>query len=117
MNFRKGIECVFLCFSADCNIGRQQRKTESENESNINNKEKTSAVLCTEIRKSPNISDTDGLLCGISSADFMPCAFRCLVTLTPQPLDENLRKKLLFSSKEIQRWAKLNMLTVDNRNE
>ena len=60
---------------------------------------------------------TDGLLCGISSADFMPCAFRCLVTLTPQPLDENLRKKLLFSSKEIQRWAKLNMLTVDNRNE
>ncbi len=60
---------------------------------------------------------TDGLLCGISSVDFMPCAFRCLVTLTPQPLDENLRKKLLFSSKEIQRWAKLNMLTVDNRNE
>ena len=29
---------------------------------------------------------TDGLLCGISSADLMPCAFRCLVTLTPQEL-------------------------------
>ena len=27
---------------------------------------------------------TDGLLCGISSADLMPCAFKCLVTLTPQ---------------------------------
>lgn len=29
---------------------------------------------------------TDGLLCGISSAGLMPCAFRCLVTLSPQPL-------------------------------
>ena len=29
---------------------------------------------------------TDGLLCGISSADLMPCAFKCLVTLTPQEL-------------------------------
>lgn len=60
---------------------------------------------------------TDGLLCGISSADLMPCAFRCLVTLTPQPLDESLRERLLFSPGELRRWAKLNMLLVGNRSE
>ncbi len=58
---------------------------------------------------------TDGLLCGISSADLMPCAFRCLVTLSPQPLDEALRKRLLFSPQELRRWAQLNMLLVGNR--
>lgn len=57
---------------------------------------------------------TEGLLCGISSADLMPCAFKCLVTLTPQEPNEELRKQLLFSQKEIQRWKKLNMLIVDN---
>ena len=61
--------------------------------------------------------DTDGLLCGISSADLMPCAFRCLVSLNPQPLDETLRQRLLFSSQELRRWAKLNMLLVGNRND
>ena len=60
---------------------------------------------------------TDGLLCGISSADLMPCAFRCLVTLAPQALDESLRKRLLFSQKELRRWAKLNMLLIGNRGE
>lgn len=58
---------------------------------------------------------TDGLLCGISSADLMPCAFKCLVTLTPREHTEELKKQLLFTKKELQRWQKLNMLIVDNR--
>ncbi len=58
---------------------------------------------------------TEGLLCGISSADLMPCAFKCLVTLTPQEPTEDLKKHLLFTSKELRRWQKLNMLIVDNR--
>lgn len=58
---------------------------------------------------------TEGLLCGISSADLMPCAFKCLVTLTPQEADENLQKQLLLTKKELQRWQKLNMFIVDNR--
>lgn len=58
---------------------------------------------------------TDGLLCGISSADLMPCAFRCLVTLTPQPHTDELKKKLLITKEELQRWQRLNMLVVDNR--
>lgn len=57
---------------------------------------------------------TEGLLCGISSADLMPCAFKCLVTLTPRELNEELQQQLLFSKKELQRWKKLNMLIVDN---
>ena len=59
---------------------------------------------------------TEGLLCGISSADLMPCAFKCLVTLTPQEYDVDLQKRLTFTKSEIQRWQKLNMLIVDNRN-
>lgn len=58
---------------------------------------------------------TDGLLCGISSADFMPCAFRCLVTLTPKEHTEEFRRQLLISKEELKRWQKLNMLIVDNR--
>ena len=61
--------------------------------------------------------DTDGLLCGISSADLMPCAFRCLVTLRPQELDEKLRQRLLLSPAELKRWAKLNMLLIGSRGE
>lgn len=57
---------------------------------------------------------TDGLLCGISSADLMPCAFKCLVTLNPREHTEELKQHLLFSKKEMQRWKKLNMLIVDN---
>lgn len=59
---------------------------------------------------------SDGLLCGISSADLMPCAFRCLVTLHPQNLDEALRQRLLLTPQELRRWARENMLMVDNRN-
>lgn len=58
---------------------------------------------------------TDGLLCGISSSDLMPCAFRCLVTLTPKEYTEEFRQKLLISRKELQRWQKLNMVLIDNR--
>lgn len=57
---------------------------------------------------------TDGLLCGISTADLMPCAFKCLVTLTPQKHSEELKERLLISKKELQKWQKLNMLIVDN---
>lgn len=58
---------------------------------------------------------TEGLLCGISSADLMPCAFKCLVTLTPQAPTDELKRHLLFTPKELRRWQKLNMLIVDNR--
>lgn len=57
---------------------------------------------------------TEGLLCGISSTDLMPCAFKCLVTLTPQKMDERLMEHLIFTKQEIQRWKRLNMLIVDN---
>ena len=60
---------------------------------------------------------TDGLLCGISSADLMPCAFKCLVTLKPQEFTEELRQRLLFSKEELRRWGRLNMLLIDNRSE
>lgn len=58
---------------------------------------------------------TEGLLCGISSADLMPCAFKCLVTLTPQAPSEELKAHLLITQKEMRRWKKLNMWIVDNR--
>lgn len=58
---------------------------------------------------------TEGLLCGISSADLMPCAFKCLVTLTPQEHTDAFRKSLLLTKEELQRWQRLNMLIVGNR--
>ena len=42
---------------------------------------------------------TTGLLCGISSADLMPCAFKCVITLKPQELTEAFRHQLLFTKK------------------
>ena len=57
---------------------------------------------------------TEGLLCGISSTDLMPCAFKCLVTLAPQELDEELLTHLILTKEEFQRWKKLNMFIVDN---
>lgn len=59
---------------------------------------------------------TEGLLCGISSADLMPCAFKCLVALSPNENPEELRAHLMFTTRELRRWQKLNMLLVDNRN-
>lgn len=58
---------------------------------------------------------TEGLLCGISSVDLMPCAFKCLVTLTPQESTEELKQHLLITGQELKRWQKLNMMVVDNR--
>ncbi len=58
---------------------------------------------------------TDGLLCGISSADLMPCAFKCLVTLNPKEHTEELKRSLLITRRELNRWQRLNMLIVDNR--
>ena len=49
-------------------------------------------------------SFTDGLLCGISSTDLMPCAFKCFITLKPQELTDNLQQHLLFTRAELQRW-------------
>lgn len=57
---------------------------------------------------------TEGLLCGISSADLMPCAFKCLVTLSPSTDYEDLQKHLLLTAKDMRRWQKMNMLIVDN---
>ena len=58
---------------------------------------------------------TEGLLCGISSADLMPCAFKCLVSLTPLEPTEELKQQLLITPKELRKWQKMNMLIVDNR--
>lgn len=57
---------------------------------------------------------TEGLLCGISSTDLMPCAFKCLVTLQPEEDYDHLRKHLILTPKELRRWQKMNMLIVDN---
>ena len=57
---------------------------------------------------------TEGLLCGISSADLMPCAFKCLVALTPNDNYDELRQHLMLTPKELRRWQKMNMLIVDN---
>lgn len=59
--------------------------------------------------------ETEGLLCGISTADLMPCAFKCLVALTADVDYQDLRKRLMLTSKELRRWQKLNMLIVDNQ--
>ena len=57
---------------------------------------------------------TEGLLCGISTVDLMPCAFKCLVTLTPADNYEEIQNHLLITPKELRRWKKMNMLIVDN---
>lgn len=57
---------------------------------------------------------TEGLLCGISSTDLMPCAFKCLVALSPNEDYDELKRQLMLTPKELRRWQKLNMLIVDN---
>lgn len=57
---------------------------------------------------------TEGLLCGISSTDLMPCAFKCLVTISPKENYEELKEHLMLTNKDVKRWQKLNMLLVDN---
>ena len=57
---------------------------------------------------------TNGLLCGISSTDLVPCAFKCIVSPTPLRHSEALRERLKFSKKEISQMKKMNMLTITN---
>ena len=57
---------------------------------------------------------THGLLCGISSTDLVPCAFKCIVSPTPLPHDDQLKERLTFSRKEIAQMKKMNMLTITN---
>lgn len=57
---------------------------------------------------------TEGLLCGISTTDLMPCAFRCLVSILPGENYEEIKQHLMITNKELKRWQKLNMLIVDN---
>ena len=57
---------------------------------------------------------TEGLLCGISSADLKPCAFKCLVALNPSEDYEELRSRLELTPRELKRWQAINMFMVDN---
>lgn len=50
---------------------------------------------------------TDGLLCGISSADLMPCAFKCLVTLNPKEHTDELKKSAFDKQKRIAEMAEI----------
>lgn len=58
---------------------------------------------------------TEGLLCGISSSDLLPCAFKCIVSLNPIEDTGKLKKNLMIERQELQRWQRLNMMVVDNR--
>lgn len=57
---------------------------------------------------------TNGLLCGISSTDLLPCAFKCIVSLSPLEKNDILRERLTFTKKEIHQLKKMNMLTISN---
>ena len=57
---------------------------------------------------------TYGLLSGISSADLMPCAYKCLVSLEKFDDMDKLKEKLLFAKNEINTWKKLNMMLIIN---
>ena len=57
---------------------------------------------------------TEGLLCGISSVDLLPCAFKCIVTLAPSDNVAELQQHLMITPKELRRWQKMNMFIVDN---
>ena len=43
-----------------------------------------------------------------------PCAFKCLVTLTPHKYSDELKEQLLLTKGELRTSKKLNMLVVDN---
>lgn len=57
---------------------------------------------------------TYGMLCGISSADMRPCAFKCLVSLTSHPYSDDLKQQLRLTKDELKESKKLNMLVIDN---
>jgi len=57
---------------------------------------------------------TTGLLCSISTADLVPCAFKCILTLNPMEPTPEFKKQLLFTEKEMKTMKKLNRLLVTN---
>ena len=57
---------------------------------------------------------TEGLLCGISTTDLIPCAFKCIVTLSPEDDYDMLKEQLTITTKEMRRWRKYNMFIVNN---
>ncbi len=59
----------------------------------------------------------EGLLSGISTSDQVPCAFKCVVSLSPQNTDLTgpLMQHLAFTRRELQRLQKLNMLLADSQ--
>lgn len=59
---------------------------------------------------------TEGLLCGISSMGYFPCAYKCLVSLTPKEPTDAFKQQLLSSTQDWKRWQSLNMLIMDNYN-
>lgn len=59
-------------------------------------------------------SETFGLLCGIKSYDFTPCAFKCLISTKEKDLTRDMIDSLLFTKDEINYFKKMNMLVVDN---
>ena len=58
-----------------------------------------------------------GLLSGLSTADQIPCAFKCMVSLTPQDMDltGSLMRGLTFTKRELQLLQKRNMLLADSQ--
>ncbi len=57
---------------------------------------------------------TTGLLCSISTADLVPCAFKCLLTLKPVEPTQEFTSQLLFTEEELRTMKKLNRLLVTN---
>ena len=47
---------------------------------------------------------------------YFPCAYKCLVSLTPLEPNDDLKQQLLSSSQDWKRWQSLNMLIIDNHN-
>lgn len=58
---------------------------------------------------------TEGLLCGISTADLLPCAFKCFVSLTPVERGKDLKKKLIFTKENLATWQDINMMVLENK--
>lgn len=57
---------------------------------------------------------TSGLLCGISSTDLVPVAYKCIVSINPMQETDTLKERLKFTKKELSQIRKMNMLTVTN---
>ena len=55
-----GVEGIFLSFSSDGNVRGQQDKAEGQNQDQVDQKEQTASVLGAQIRKAPDVSNTNG---------------------------------------------------------